>query len=114
MTDAIAALTETLERAPKSAAALHAAVALGQPFMRASKALGTRDRDGKEELCLRTIPADPERARKLLERGLMEDPDAAAATFGKLRYQQLRDEYSRWLEQSGEPSRRKRAAAVAR
>jgi len=114
MSNAITALTETLERAPKSAAARHAAVALAQPFMRASKAVRIREREGKDELCLEEVAANPEKARKLLEQALLEEPEAAEATFGKLRYRRLREEYTRWLEESGERGHRRGVGATVR
>lgn len=89
----VAALQEVLARLPGRAVALHAALALAEAWKRDQRVL----RLSGEERRFERVAAQPEEARRLLERALAHDPEGAASCFGSARYEELRREYSEWL-----------------
>jgi hypothetical protein len=116
MTSAIAALRETIERAPNSAAARHAAIALARPLMSNRRVLrvsaAKEFAEGAEpERRFDEVWANREEARALFERALLDKREATREVFGDL-YDELLEEFHRWLQENGERGAAK--AGVAR
>jgi hypothetical protein len=90
-------LEEILDRYPDRRIALHARVALGNPMTLEYKKVIPTD-DGLE---LDVVPSDPDAAAKLIEPALVEQADAAAESFGHIRYRGVAERVARRLAAVG-------------
>jgi hypothetical protein len=90
-------LEEILDRYPDRRIALHARVALGNPMTLEYKKVIPTD-DGLE---LDVVPSDPDAAAKLIEPALVEQADAAAESFGHIRYRGIAERVARRLAAVG-------------
>ena len=90
-------LEEILDRYPDRRIALHARVALGNPMTLEYKKVIPTD-DGLE---LDVVPSDPDAAAKLIEPALVEQADAAAESFGHIRYRGIAERVARRLATVG-------------
>jgi hypothetical protein len=90
-------LREIVERFPDRRIALHARVALASPLTIDYKLLVPRD-GGLE---LEVVPAEPDDAVKLIEPALVEKSEAAAASFGHIRYRTIAERVAARLAAAG-------------
>lgn len=90
-------LEEIVDRYPDRRIALHARVALGNPMTLEYKEVIPTD-DG---LKLNVVPPDPDAAAKLIEPALIEQADAAAESFGHIRYRGVAERVARRLAAVG-------------
>lgn len=90
-------LHEIVERFPERRIALHARVALGNPFTLEYKRVVPTD-DGTD---VDVLPAEPDEAMKLIEPTLVDESDIAAETFGHIRYRSLAERAARRLAAAG-------------
>jgi hypothetical protein len=90
-------LREVVERFPERRIALHARVALGSPLTIDYKLLVPRD----GVLELEVVPAEPDAAAKLIEPALVEESEAAAASFGHIRYRTIAERVATRLAAAG-------------
>jgi hypothetical protein len=90
-------LREVVERFPERRIALHARVALGSPMTLDYKLLVPTD-DGLE---LEVVPAEPDEAAKLIEPALVEESEAAAESFGHIRYRTIAERVAVRLAAAG-------------
>jgi hypothetical protein len=95
--DANDVLQEVVERFPERRIALHARVALGNPLTIDYKRVMPTD-DGLE---LDVVAADPDAAAKLIQPALVEQADAAAESFGHIRYRGIAERVARRLAAIG-------------
>jgi hypothetical protein len=93
LTGANDTLRETVERLPDRRVALHAALALGNVAARDYKRLQVDEQAGDSRLAITTEPAEEEGYR-LIESALIEQPQAAAESFGHLGYRGAVERYS--------------------
>ena len=95
--DANDVLHEVVDRFPDRRIALHARVALGNPLTVDYKQL-VPEESGIE---LDVAPAKPAEAAELLEPALVERADAAAESFGHIRYRSIAERVARRLAAAG-------------
>jgi hypothetical protein len=104
LTGANDTLRETVERLPDRRVALHARLALGNVAARDYKRLRVDEQAGDGRLAITTEPADEEGFR-LIDSALIEDPQAAAESFGHLGYRGAVERYSDLLVRHDERDR---------
>jgi hypothetical protein len=90
-------LEEIVDRYPDRRIALHARVALGNPMTLEYKQVIPTD-DGLE---LNVVPPDPDAAAELIEPALVAQADAAAESFGHIRYRGIAERVARRLATVG-------------
>lgn len=90
-------LREVVERFPERRITLHARVALASPLTIDYKLLVPRE-GGLE---LEVVPAEPDAAAKLIEPALVEESEAAAASFGRIRYRTIAERVAARLAAAG-------------
>jgi hypothetical protein len=99
---AVETLRDIVERFPGRAVSRYAAIALARSSVRDHRVLrGASDKDRGFDV----VPADLKTARRLIQRALFDDPEAAAESFGRDAYRSLVEQYRPDLEQKRDRKR---------